>query len=85
MKAQAFNSKLINHSNAALIIKKYIDDNFSDAQFSIGRIGNELNYNKKYISTLFKKEFNIGIIDYLTLSIFPKFSKAKWGYLQRNT
>lgn len=53
-------------STTALMIKKYIDDNFSDTDFCIDKISKELSYNKKYISSVFKKEFNIGVIEYLT-------------------
>ena len=49
----------------AALIKKYIDDNFSDADFSIDKMGSELSYNKKYISRVFKKEIRIGITEYL--------------------
>lgn len=48
-------------------IKKYIDDNFSDTKFSLDKISNELCYNKKYISAVFKKEMSLGIIEYLTI------------------
>ena len=51
--------------NAAYKIKKYIDDNFSDAEFSLNKISTELNYHKKYISSVFKKELSLGIIEYL--------------------
>jgi len=54
-------------NTTALMIKKYIDDNFSDTDFSVDKISKELSYNKKYISSVFKKEFDIGIIDYLTI------------------
>lgn len=47
------------------LIKKYLDDHFSDHNFSLEDISRELSYNKKYISTVFKKHFGIGIIDYL--------------------
>lgn len=51
--------------NAALIIKKYIDDNFFVSKLSLEVISNELSYSPKYISTVFKKNFGIGIIEYL--------------------
>lgn len=53
------------NSNTAVIIKKYIDDNFRNAEISLERISKDLLYNKKYISSVFKKEFNVGIVDYL--------------------
>lgn len=52
-------------NNAALLIKKYVDDNFTNVDFSLNRISNELSYNKKYISTVFKKNIGIGIVAYL--------------------
>lgn len=51
--------------NVALIIKKYIDDNFSQQKLSLNAISTELSYSPKYISTIFKKTFNIGIAEYL--------------------
>lgn len=52
-------------SNVSLVIKKYIDDNSSVAGLSLDSISRELSYNKKYISSVFKKNFGIGIIEYL--------------------
>lgn len=55
------------HANVErfLLVKKYIDDNFSDCALSLDRIGAEFAYNKKYLSTAFKKHFKIGITEYL--------------------
>ena len=50
----------------ALLIKKYIDDNFSNTALTIKSISRELSYNKKYISTVFKKDIGIGISEYLS-------------------
>lgn len=47
------------------LIKKYIDDHFTDHDFSLDNMSRELSYNKKYISYVFKKHFGIGIIEYL--------------------
>lgn len=47
------------------IIKKYIDDHFSDPSFSLDSLGRELKYNKKYLSTVFKKHMGVGIVEYL--------------------
>ncbi len=52
-------------ANSFLLVKKYIDDNFSDCNFSLDRISKEFSYNKKYLSTAFKKHFKIGIVDYI--------------------
>ena len=48
------------------MIKKHIDDICFDTNLSLEQISKELSYNAKYISSIFKKEFHIGIIDYLT-------------------
>lgn len=48
-----------------LIIKKYIDDNFTSSALSLNSISKELLYNPKYISGLFKKEMNIGLVEYI--------------------
>ena len=58
-------SQQLQSPNAALIIKKYIDDHFTDPDFSIDSVSKELLYNKKYISTVFKKAMGIGISEYL--------------------
>lgn len=46
-------------------IKKYLDDHFTDHNFSLEDMSRELFYNKKYISYIFKKHFGIGIVEYL--------------------
>lgn len=48
------------------VIKKYIDDHFSSPDFSLERMSEELKYNKKYVSSVFKKAMKIGIAEYLT-------------------
>ena len=52
-------------TNTVSLIKKYIDDNFADSDFSLDKISTELSYNKKYISTVFKENFKIGISEYI--------------------
>jgi len=52
-------------NNTVLTIKRYIDDNFSDSDLSTDKISKVLSYNKKYISTAFKNEMNVGIVDYI--------------------
>jgi len=47
------------------IIKKYVDDNFSDEDFSLEKTAKVLSYNPKYISQLFKKKMSVGINEYL--------------------
>ena len=51
--------------NTVLQIKKYLDDNYADTELTLEKIGRELSYNRKYLSTAFKKEFRIGITEYL--------------------
>lgn len=47
------------------LIKKYLDDHFTEHNFSLEAMSRNLCYNKKYISHVFKKHFGIGIIEYL--------------------
>ncbi len=53
-------------SSVAMKIKRYIDDNYSDNHLSLEHISKNLSYSPKYISSTFKKQFNIGISDYIT-------------------
>ncbi len=54
-------------NNVALTIKKYIDDNYSNADLSLDSISAEIAYNKKYVSTVFKRDIGIGISEYLNI------------------
>lgn len=45
--------------------KKYIDTNFFDIDFSIEKMSLVLSYNKKYISSVFKKDMKITVRQYL--------------------
>lgn len=68
-------------SSAVLLIQKYIDDHFTDPDFSLDHISSELSYNKKYISYTFKKHMGIGIIEYLhTIRIQNACSMMKQGF-----
>ncbi len=58
------NNKPKQHQSVELI-KKYIDDHFTEHNFSLNNISRELSYNKKYISYIFNKQIGIGIIEYL--------------------
>ncbi len=49
----------------AAIIKKYIDENFSNPELSLEIMAKELSYSAKYISALFKKEFKMTFKAYL--------------------
>ena len=59
-------SKTNEAPGAGLLIKKYIDDHYSDTNFSVSALSRELQYNPKYVSAVFKKTFGVGIIEYLT-------------------
>lgn len=48
------------------LVKKYIDDHFADSTLSLETISSEFSYNKKYLSSAFKKQFKIGISEYMT-------------------
>lgn len=52
-------------SHSVDLIKKYIDEHFTDTDFSLENISRELSYNKKYISHVFKKHFGTGITEYV--------------------
>lgn len=47
------------------VIKKYIDDNYPNPEFSLELIARELRYNRKYISTVFKRDMGLGVVEYL--------------------
>ena len=51
--------------NLVSAIQKYVDEHFSEVDFSLDLLGSELKYNKKYLSTVFKKHVGVGIVDYL--------------------
>lgn len=50
----------------SLKIKKYIDDNFSEHEISLKTISDEFSYSQKYVSSVFKKSFKVGISEYLS-------------------
>jgi AraC-like DNA-binding protein/quercetin dioxygenase-like cupin family protein len=47
------------------LVKAYIDEHFCDPALCIEQIGDYFSYNKKYISTLFKKQMKVGISEYI--------------------
>ena len=47
------------------MIQKYVDEHFSDSDFNLDRLGSELKYNKKYLSTVFKRHLGVGVVEYL--------------------
>ncbi|MBQ8894385.1 MAG: helix-turn-helix transcriptional regulator [Clostridia bacterium] len=48
-----------------LLIKRHIDDHFSSPALSLESIAREFSYNKKYLSTAFKKYFKMGVTEYI--------------------
>ena len=68
-------------SSAVPAIKKCIDDNFSDPSFSLDTIRRELSYNKKYISSVFKKHMGTGVTEYVnTIRIQQACNMLQQGY-----
>lgn len=67
------------------LIKKYIDDHFTDHNFSLQTLSDHLSYNKKYTSSVFKKHFGIGIIEYLnTIRIQNACTMIEQGFTSIN-
>ena len=62
-------------------IQKYVDEHFSDPDFSLERLGSDLKYNKKYLSTVFKRHVGVGIVEYLhTVRIQHACTMLKQGF-----
>lgn len=77
-----FESKGRENGNAALTIKKYIDDNFSDPSISLDTISRELSYNSKYVSSVFKKQMGVGVVEYInTIRIQHSCTLIRQGYV----
>lgn len=67
------------------LIKKYVDDHFTDHNFSLQIMSNDLSYNKKYISHVFKKHFSMGIVEYLhTIRIQNACTMIEQGFTSIN-
>lgn len=63
------------------MIQKYVDEHFSDPDFSLEHLGSDLKYNKKYLSTVFKRHVGVGIVDYLhTVRIQHACTMLKQGF-----
>ena len=60
-----FSSRDSQGINLVSAAQKYVDEHFSEAEFSLDILGKELKYNKKYLSTVFKKHVGVGIVEYL--------------------
>ncbi|MBQ2968636.1 MAG: helix-turn-helix transcriptional regulator [Clostridia bacterium] len=64
-KILSFDKSVSGINRTAELIKKYVDENFLDTDFSLEQISLNLSYNKKYISGVFKKAFGVGIAEYV--------------------
>lgn len=64
-----------------LLVKKFIDEHFSDKDLSIELLSKRYSYNPKYLSGLFKKRFHIGISQYIrTLRIQKACTLMEQGF-----
>lgn len=45
--------------------KKYIEDNYTNQDISVARLAERFNITANYLSHLFKKEYSVGLLDYL--------------------
>lgn len=52
-------------SDPAQLVKKYVDEHFSDPELTLGSVSAAFSYHPKYISTVFKQTFQIGFSEYL--------------------
>ena len=50
----------------ALNIKKYVDDHYAQQNLTLETLSKELSYSPKYISSAFKKHFQVALSDYIT-------------------
>ena len=48
------------------VVTKYIDDNFTDNELNLQNVSDELGYNSKYISRVFKDNMGLTFSNYLT-------------------
>lgn len=53
-------------SGVADLVKKYVEDNYSDPNLTLEKASAELSYHPKYISHVFKREMKIGFSQYLS-------------------
>lgn len=76
-----FSSREEGRTDLISMIQKYVDEHFSDPDFSLERLGSDLKYNKKYLSTVFKRHIGVGIIEYLhTVRIQHACTMLKQGF-----
>lgn len=72
-------------TNCIDLIKKYIDEHFTDIDFSLDKMSNELSYHKKYISHVFKANIGITISQYIsTIRIQNACTMIEQGYTSIN-
>lgn len=45
--------------HSAELIRKYVDDNFTDPELSLEQVAKRFSYHTKYVSAIFKKQFGI--------------------------
>ena len=48
-----------------LEVRKYIEQNYSDCDLSLGKIAEYFNVNHCYLTSIFKKKFDINLYDYI--------------------
>ncbi len=73
-------SAIAHPCNIALTLKKHIEDHFSDPTFSLDLLSRRLSYNKKYLSSAFKRHWKVGIVEYLnTVRIQNAFTLINQG------
>ena len=64
-----------------LMIKQYLDDHFADPGLTLEMLGEQFNYHPKYLSTVFKKQFRVGVREYLnTIRINHACALMEQGY-----
>jgi len=49
----------------ARLLKEFVDQNFADPDLNAERLSRRFSYHKKYISTLFKKHYRVGVVEYI--------------------
>lgn len=68
-------------NNIVSHIQKHVDENFSLSDFSLAALSRELSYNPKYLSTVFKKQMGVGVVEYLqTIRMQQARTMLKQGY-----
>lgn len=73
------------HADLISMIQKYVDEHFCDTEFSLEKLGSDLKYNKKYLSTVFKRHVGVGIVEYLhTVRIQHACTMLKQGFTSVN-